>query len=184
MNVLIVTLLILAQPHELPPALRASNPYAPAWAHIAPKRTFRHTNPRPDSLVKAIADLKPGDELVIAAGTYSVGPMWDLRISGTAEAPIWITTDKDATVVFTRADAKQNVLNIGQGGPVEYLCLRGIEIAGGSHGLRLGQCNNVWIDRCHIHHTGGVCLSANSADTHHLFLTNNHIHHGLSLIHI
>ncbi|WP_197453430.1 right-handed parallel beta-helix repeat-containing protein [Caulifigura coniformis] len=152
--------------------------YAPAWAKITPKRSFRHTNPKPESLVKTIADLKPGDELVIAAGTYSVGPMWDLRISGTAEAPIWITADDDSVVIFTRADVKQNVLNIGQGEPVQYVCLRGIELTGGSHGLRLGQCSHVWIDRCHIHHTGGVCLSANSADTDHLFLTNNHIHHG------
>lgn len=169
----LLTLILLATP----PALAADNLYQPAWAGITPKRSFRHTSAKGDALVKAIADLRPGDELVIAAGTYSVGPLWDLRISGTAEAPIWITADKDA-VVLTRPDARQNVLNIGQGGPVQYLCLRGIEITGGSHGLRLGQCSHVWIDRCHIHHTAGVCLSANSADTQHLFLTNNHIHHG------
>ncbi|HVJ68102.1 MAG TPA: right-handed parallel beta-helix repeat-containing protein [Caulifigura sp.] len=171
----LIAAMILWVPEMLP---AAEVPYQPAWANIAPRRVIRHSEPRGGSLVKAIAGLKPGDELVIASGTYSVGPMWDLRISGTAEAPIWITAEKDATVIFTRADAKQNVLNIGQGGPVQYLCLRGIELTGGSHGLRLGQCSHVWIDGCHIHHTGGVCLSANSADTHHLFLTNNHIHHG------
>jgi hypothetical protein len=36
----------------------------------------------------------------------------------------------------------------------------------------------VWIDQYHIHHTGAVCLSANSANTRRLFLTRNHIHHG------
>ena len=39
-------------------------------------------------------------------------------------------------MVLTRPDAKQNVLNLGQGGPVHHLCLRGVEITGGSHGLR------------------------------------------------
>jgi hypothetical protein len=56
--------------------------------------------------------------------------------------------------------------------------LRGLEITGGSHGVRIGQCSNLWLDGCHIHHTGEVCLSANSADTDRLHLTRNHIHHG------
>jgi hypothetical protein len=45
-------------------------------------------------LVKAVAALQPGDQLVIAAGTYSVERMWDIRVSGTAEAPIWIVAEE------------------------------------------------------------------------------------------
>jgi len=152
--------------------------YAPAWANIAPQRVIKHAGPDGDSLVKAVAALQPGDQLVIAAGTYSVDRFWDIGVSGTAEAPIWIVAEEGAQVILTRPDDKQNVLNIGQGGDVRYLCLRGVEITGGSHGLRLGRCREVWIDRCHIHHTGQVCLSANSADTSRLFLTRNHLHHG------
>lgn len=152
--------------------------YAPAWAGIAPKRIIQHPASDGDSLVKAVAALQPGDQLVLAAGTYRVERMWDIRVSGTAEAPIWIVAAEGAAVVLTRSDDRQNVVNIGQGGAVEYLCLRGVEITGGSHGLRLGRCREVWIDRCHIHHTGQVCLSANSADTSRLFLTRNHLHHG------
>jgi hypothetical protein len=152
--------------------------YAPAWANIAPQRVIKHAGPGGESLVKAVAALQPGDQLVIAAGTYHVERMWDIRVSGTAEAPIWIVAKEGAQVVLTRSDDRQNVVNIGQGGAVEYLCLRGVEITGGSHGLRLGRCREVWIDRCHIHHTGQVCLSANSADTSGLFLTRNHLHHG------
>jgi hypothetical protein len=152
--------------------------YSPAWADIAPQRVIKHSGPDGDSLVKAVAALQPGDQLVIAAGTYSVDRLWDIGVSGTAEAPIWIVAEEGAQVIFTRPDDKQNVLNIGQGGEVSYLCLRGVEITGGSHGLRLGRCREVWIDRCHIHHTGQVCLSANSADTSRLFLTRNHLHHG------
>ncbi len=152
--------------------------YEPTWASITPKRVIQHTDQTGTSLVKAVEALKPGDKLEIAAGTYSVERMWDILVSGTADAPIWIVAAKEAKVVITRPDNQQNVLNVGQSGPVTFLCLRGIEFTGGSHGVRLGHCSDVWLDQCHIHHTGQVCLSANSAETQRLFLTRNHIHHG------
>jgi hypothetical protein len=154
------------------------NRYAPTWAGITPERVIKHANTQNDTLATAVSALKPGDQLVIAAGTYSVERMWDIGVSGTAEAPIWIVAEQGAQVILTRPDDKQNVLNIGQGTPVHHLYLRGVEITGGSHGLRLGQCSEVWIDQCHIHHTGAVCLTANSTNTHRLFLTRNHNHHG------
>jgi hypothetical protein len=156
----------------------AETRYSPDWASIAPKRVIKHTNQDGESLVKAVHALQPGDQLVIAAGVYNVNRMWDIGVSGTADAPIWIVSEEGAKVILTRFDAKQNVLNIGQNVPVHHLCLRGVEITGGSHGLRLGRCSEVWIDQCHIHHTGEVCLSANSAHTRRLFLTRNHHHHG------
>jgi hypothetical protein len=125
-----------------------------------------------------VAGLMPGDQLVISAGQYSIERMWDIGTRGTANAPIWIVAEKDARVVLARSDSKQNVVNIGMRQPVEYVCFRGLEITGGSHGVRLGHCQHVWIDRCHIHHTGDVCLSANTADTSHLHVTRNEIHHG------
>lgn len=169
----------------LPSSVLRAAGYDPAWATIVPARTIV-LDPLPGSseaengaaLVKAAADLKPGDKLEIGAGTYSVGQMWDLRVSGTEKAPVWIVAAKDARVVITRPDARQNVLNVGQGGPVSFLALRGLEITGGSHGVRLGRCRDLWLDGCHIHHTGEVCLSANSADTERLHLTRNHIHDG------
>ncbi len=168
--------------------VRQASSYEPEWASIAPKRTIVHCAPsgatsaeNGEMLVKAVGALQPGDRLEIGSGTYSIERMWDVLISGTAKAPIWITAAKDATVVISRPDNKQNVLNVGQAAPVSFLCLRGLEVTGGSHGVRLGQCHDVWVDECHIHHTGGVCLSANSAnsaDTQRLYLTRNHIHHG------
>lgn len=152
--------------------------YQPEWAAIAPKRVILHAGGDGAALVKAVEALQPGDKLEIAAGTYSVERMWDVRVSGTREAPIWITAAEGATVIITRPDAKQNVINIGQGGPVAFLCLRGLEFTGGSHGMRLGQCEDVWIDQCHIHHNDGPNLTANSGNTRRLFLTRNHLHHG------
>lgn len=152
--------------------------YQPEWAAIAPKRVIPHAGGDGAALVKAVEALQPGDKLEIAAGTYSVERMWDVRVSGTREAPIWITAAEGATVIITRPDAKQNLINIGQGGPVAFLCLRGLEFTGGSHGMRLGQCEDVWIDQCHIHHNDGPNLTANSGNTRRLFLTRNHLHHG------
>ncbi len=152
--------------------------YEPEWASVTPRRVIAHAASDGTALVKAVQALLPGDRLEIAAGSYNVQEMWDVQVSGTAEAPIWIVAAEGAKVVITRPDAKQNVMNIGMGKPVSHVCVRGLEITGGSHGLRLGHCSEVWIDQCHIHHTGQVCLSANSADTRRLFLTRNHIHDG------
>ncbi len=152
--------------------------YQPEWATIAPKRVIPHAGGDGAALVKAVEALQPGDKLEIAAGTYSVERMWDVRVSGTREAPIWITAAEGAAVIITRPDAKQNLINIGQGGPVAFLCLRGLEFTGGSHGVRLGKCEDVWIDQCHIHHNDGPNLTANSGNTRRLFLTSNHLHHG------
>jgi len=152
--------------------------YDPAWAAVSPQRIIQHAASDGATLVKAVAALKPGDRLELASGTYIVNRMWDIGVSGTLEAPIWIVAAKDAQVIITRPDNKQNVINIGQSVSVSYLCLRGIEFTGGSHGIRLGRCSQVWIDQCHIHHTNEVCLSANSADTNRLHLTRNHIHDG------
>jgi hypothetical protein len=158
--------------------LFAGSPYDPSWSGIAPKRVIPFKDGDGEALVKAVAALEPGDRLEIAAGTYLVDRLWDIRATGTAEAPVWIVAAEGAQVVLTRSDDRQNVVNVGQAGPVSYLCLRGLEITGGSHGLRLGQGEEVWVDQCHIHHNGGPNLTANSADSRKLFLTRNHLHHG------
>jgi hypothetical protein len=155
----------------------APDPYRPAWADIPPKRTIPFSGDA-RALVQAIASLQPGDHLAIASGTYSIDHFWDITISGTRTLPITIAPARDATVVLTRADARQNTVNLGQSRAVAFVCLRGLEITHGSHGLRIGAASDVWIDQCHIHHTGDVCLSANSHDTSRLFLTGNHLHHG------
>lgn len=163
----------------------AAETFQPTWASIKPTRVVSFASDSTasdvqngDRLVKAIAALVPGDALRIGSGTYSVQNLWDVSISGTPTAPIWIVAETNADVVITRPDARQNVMNVGQRNVVQHLCFRGIEITGGSHGVRLGQCNDVWIDRCYIHHTGEVCLSANTADTQRLFITRNKIHDG------
>ena len=178
-----MTLLVLLI--ALPISNARADSYDPAWRTIQPKRTLRviveagaSDTQNGDRLRQAIERLVPGDQLEISSGTYSIDRLWDLTVSGTAESPISIVAARDADVLITRPDARQNILNVGQSKPVRFLCLRGLEFSGGSHGIRLGECADVWIDQCHIHHTQEVCLSANSADTHHLHLTRNTIHDG------
>ncbi len=75
--------------------------YDPAWAAITPLRVIHHAASDGAALVKAVAALKPGDRLELASGTYSVDRMWDIGVSGRAEAPIWIVAAKDAQVIIT-----------------------------------------------------------------------------------
>lgn len=157
--------------------------YDPKWGGIEPLRTIRlavepgaSDTANGERLRKAVESLVPGDQLEVGPGTYSVARLWDITVSGTPEAPIRLVAAQDAKVILTRPDAQQNILNVGQSSPVQYLVIRGFEFTGGSHGIRLGQCQYVWLDRCHVHHTNEVCISANSANTRHLYLTRNKIH--------
>lgn len=163
------------------------SPYDPAWAAVKPLRTINHAHNAKQTpeqngaaLKAALVALKAGDCLVLEAGTYSLaGGMFELNVVGTEKAPIWVTAAENkgelAKVVITRPDAKQNVLNVGGAAPTRFLCLRGLEITGGSHGLRLHDCEDVWVDRCKFHDTGEVAISANTRDTARLFLTRNDI---------
>ncbi len=157
--------------------------YEPAWSNIPARRVIefkpdaRNDIDRGKALVTAIAQLQPGDTLQIPAGTYSVNQLWDITCSGTEQAPVRIVAKSGDKVVVTRPDNRQNVINVGMEKPVQFLLFEGLEITGGSHGLRLGAGNDVWFHRCHFHHTGEVCLSANSKDTKRIFITENEIHH-------
>jgi hypothetical protein len=124
------------------------------------------------ALAATISTLAPGERLAIAAGTYSVDERFSIDLAGSAERPIWIVGERG--VVITRANARQNVINVDRG---RYLGLRGLEITGGDTGLKLYDCENVWIDRCRVHDTGGPGIAANSADTAWLWFTRNTIHH-------
>ncbi|MEM0924587.1 MAG: right-handed parallel beta-helix repeat-containing protein [Planctomycetota bacterium] len=166
-------------------SVTAAESYDPPWSTVEPDRIVRVAanadatdTENGERLYHAISRLKPGDRLEIDRGTYSVDRLWDLKVSGTADSPIWIVAAPGKSVLITRPDRRQNILNVGQRQPVKFLCLRGIEFTGGSHGIRLGRCSDVWIDRCHIHHTNEVCLSANTADTARIHITRNTIHDG------
>jgi hypothetical protein len=110
-------------------------------------------------LPAAIAMLAPGDELVLAGGTYNVDQLFVISVSGTADQPILIRAADGEIPILTRPDANQNIVNV-EG---SYLTFRGIELTGGSRGIRLSDVDHVTIESCHVHHTGGNAISANDA---------------------
>ena len=159
-----------------------TSPYDPVWESVAPLRTlfFSYDSTRTSEqngarLKAALVALIPGDRLEITTGTYSINSYTTLNLTGTSVAPIWVTAAPGAQVVITRPDANQNLLNFGSGAPARYLCLRGIEFVGGSDGLRLYDCAQIWIDRCRVHESGDVGISANAVNTSHIHLTRNEV---------
>jgi len=78
--------------------------------------------------------LNPGDEVVLSAGTYTHGGRLSFNSFGTAENPIIVRAAEGAKVVIRRNNASQNVMDI-EG--AQYVTFRGIEISGGSAGIRI-----------------------------------------------
>jgi hypothetical protein len=128
-----------------------------------------------DNLIQAVSALLPGDELVLAGGTYDIPQYFAITVNGTAAAPIVIRAKDGEVPVITRPDGNQNTVNIVNS---TYLVLRGLEVKGGSHGVRINNSSFVTIEGCHIHDTGDVALSANipGAKYEGLRLLRNHIH--------
>lgn len=133
------------------------------------------------------SDLQPGDEVVLAAGTYSSSSRLSISHKGTAQAPIVIRSAYGATTIVTRPSADQNTINI-EG--AQHLVLRGLEITGGSIGVRIGsknidgsvrQAEYITIEDSHIHHTEDAAVTANFSgdiNTGHKFLRNEIDHAG------
>lgn len=160
-----------------------SGDFDPPWAQVAPSSTvtidYDSQLSEDDNglrLRSAIFALAPGQRLEIGAGTWSMVPRLSLVLTGTATAPIWIAAKSGEKPVITRPNALQNTINIGSGGPARYLALEGLEIRGGDTAVKMYDCANVWIDRCHIHDCGGAGIAANSAHTEYLYITRNEIH--------
>lgn len=160
--------------------------YDPAWASAPSLRTIPldfdpALTPEQNgaALKSAVLGLVAGDRLVVGAGTWSVNSLFSVSAIGTAAAPIRIEAAPGAVPVITRPNAGQNVMNLGiptSGGPLRFTVLRGFEITGGSIGIRTQDARDVWIDRCHIHHTGAATFRASSDDTQRLTITRCEIH--------
>lgn len=154
--------------------------YDPPWAERIPTTCLVHAyntslsaEENGDALLDALNALRPGQCLNIQAGTYAKTGYFKFDGAGTAGAPIWIIGEPG--VIITHVDDRQNIMNFGVDNPVRYMCLRGIEFTGGSHGLRFYDCQNVWLDQCHIHDTGDAGISTNTVNTSFMYITRNEI---------
>ena len=126
--------------------------------------------------------LKPGDEVVLAAGTYTEAKRLEMKHVGTAEKPIIIRGAKvSARPVIKRPDARQNTINMAG---CQHVVLRGFDITGGDAGIRIykdgeRQSAFITIEALHIHHIDGVAITANNEDCvyERLIFRHNEIHH-------
>ena len=125
--------------------------------------------------------LQPGDEVILAAGEYRDARRLVIGHRGTAERPVVIRAADGATAILRRPDERQNSIDI-QG--AQFLVLRGLEITGGSTGIRLSKserhpCRFVTLENLHIHHVGGPAITANHGGNAYegLVFRRNHIHH-------
>lgn len=125
--------------------------------------------------------LRPGDEVVLSAGVYSDPRLLAIRHRGTAGRPIVIRAAEGHQVIFRRPDRRQNTINlIGN----EHLHLSGIEVTGGSIGIRIQadgdrQPSDIVIQDMHVHHVGGPAITCNhpGVDYRRMTFRRNHIHH-------
>ena len=125
--------------------------------------------------------LKPGDEVVLAAGTYSDRRRLEMNHRGIRGNLITIRAAEGAKVVLKRPDARQNTINMNG---CQYLVLRGIEITGGDAAIRIAKQGEhmakfILLEGLHIHHIGGVAVTANNEGNTYekLVFRGNHIHH-------
>ncbi len=123
----------------------------------------------------AIAALRPGEELVLAGGTYTVSSAFRVTVTGTEAQPIVMRARTGERALITQTNSNQNIIEISAS---RYFVVRGIEFTGGSHGIRLMDSDFITVEDCEIHNTGDVALSANSGGTYEgLKILRNHIHH-------
>lgn len=124
-----------------------------------------------EDLQLAVDALNPGEELVLHAGTYVLPS----RLSIYQKQAIVIrANDVNPRPVIKYPTNDQNVIEVEDS---RDIALRGLEVTGGSHGIRLYNSSFITVEDCHIHHTGDVALSANRPnDTYeHLVIRHNHI---------
>jgi len=134
-----------------------------------------------EEFAKMANSLEPGDRLVLRGGTYSQDCR--RRISGrhgAPEHPIVITSGPGETAVLTRPKRPghrytENNLEIDDS---TYLVLRGLELRGGSTGIRfVGTNRHIVLEDNEIHDLANNAIAMNSGDTEGFIIRRNHIHH-------
>lgn len=116
--------------------------------------------------------LQPGDELVLSGGTYVLSGRFSISLGGTAGMPI----AQNEVAHFHRPNVNQNVVDVDY---AEHATLRGVELSGGSAGIRISGATMFTIEDCEVHDTGDVAIRANDSGVTYraLRILRNHIHH-------
>ena len=126
-----------------------------------------------DDLWGTLQSLQAGDEVILHAGDYPVPGFVDIVLPGSEALPIVIRAADGETPVILGIP-EQNTFNISG----SWYTLRGIEVNGGSHGVRLGTSDHATLEDLHVHSTTDVGISCNRPDNSYEAITirHNHIH--------
>ncbi len=161
----------------------AQTQYDPAWSAVPPLQTLQLDYDTTQSsgwngnrFEMVVESLTPGTRLEVGSGTYTVDGLLQIDLVGTAATPIWIVAQAGASPVLTCSNLNQNLVNLGKSSPARYVVLQGFELDGGDTGLKLWDCENIWIDQCYVHDTNRNAIEANSHDTAWLYITRNEVH--------
>ncbi|MGB7329163.1 MAG: right-handed parallel beta-helix repeat-containing protein [Rubripirellula sp.] len=125
------------------------------------------------ALKSVLSNLSAGEHIQIHAGEYFVDSFFTITAAGTSQNPVTIAGAPGEEVVITRSDVRQNVVNIF---PSEYLIIEGVELLGGSTGIKLQEVNHFMLHNVEISDTDGNGIAANSKDTSYLYFIDNEIH--------
>jgi hypothetical protein len=109
-----------------------------------------------DDLFGRLRTLAAGDEVIVHAGTYTTPGFFQVTWTGTAAAPI-VVRAADGEHPVIQGDPSQNVIDLGG----SYFTLRGFEIRGGSHGVRLAATDHAVLESLVLHDLGDVGISCN-----------------------
>ncbi|HJL16912.1 MAG TPA: right-handed parallel beta-helix repeat-containing protein [Sandaracinaceae bacterium LLY-WYZ-13_1] len=128
-----------------------------------------------DDVEGALNALSPGDEVVLADGTYELDERFSFTAVGTEAAPIVIRAADGATAHFHRPNASQNIWDVEN---AEHVVIRGLAFSGGSAGLRISGATSLTIEGCEIFDTADVALRMNDSGVTYADVTirENHIH--------
>lgn len=124
-----------------------------------------------------MANLNAGDELVLRGGSYQRSAAWlGLSLQGTPAKPIIIRAKHGERPVFSYAHYDQNLIQILDS---QYLTISGLELTGGSHGIRMQNSHHITLTNLHIHHVGDNAISINfsGSDYRNIVIRNNELHH-------
>ncbi|KAL9651677.1 hypothetical protein ABK040_001621 [Willaertia magna] len=155
--------------------------YAGTEYHIYKENNNKGCEER-EKLWRIMANLKPGDSLIIHNGTYTTNVCghgsWYryIKAVGTPSHPITIKgADGEKVIIEGDLEQSQNIMDIS----FYYVVFKGLELRYGSRGLRLYECQHSIFENLEIHHTGENAFSANAlgADYVNITIRGVHIHH-------
>lgn len=105
-----------------------------------------------DDLRALLATAAKGDEFRLAAGTYTLSAKATLRVLGTAEEPVIVRSATGTRARIVRTSAGLNVIDVESS---RHVTLRGLDVSGGARGINVAFSDDVTIEDCVIHDTGG-----------------------------